>query len=309
MTAKPCARMWQVQAARDGRLLGKELANALRHIADCADCGREQRALSELARRLATVPAPTPDPLRQRRTRQAVLGAWDAHLVRSQEPEPASRSALLVAFAAASVLALAFGYWRRPPKAIAPEHPTAFFDVVAKPGTRWSTRTEGHVTRIAVQDGFAALTVRHPSGHRLLVDLPDGEIEDLGTVFQVEVREQHTVQVSVDQGRVLVRLKSRPGFELTAGQSWHAEPASKPAASPEPRTAITRPPSVNVARPRREPFAAQPKANSAEDDAYLHIVDLLRNGHELEARAKASQYLAQFPRGFRRPEVQSIVAH
>ena len=309
MTAKPCARMWQVQAARDGRLLGKELANALRHIAECGDCSREQRALCELARRLATVPAPAPGPLLLRRTRQAVLGAWDAHLVRSQEPEPASRSALLVAFAAATVVALAFGYRRSQPKAGAPESPAAFFDVVVKPGTRWSTRTESHVTRVTVQDGFAAFTVRHPNAQRLLVDLPDGELEDLGTVFQVEVREQHTVQVSVSQGRVLVRLKSRPAFELTVGQSWQAEPVSKPTAGPEPRPAIARPPSVNVPRPRHEPLAPQPKANSAEDDAYLHIVDLLRNGNELEARAKASQYLAQFPRGFRRPEVQTIADH
>ncbi|MEI9941099.1 MAG: FecR domain-containing protein [Pseudomonadota bacterium] len=325
MTRKVCARLWQVEAARDGRLAGRDLSNALRHRVECADCSQEARALSELRRQIKAIPIQPLDPLLRRRTRQTLLGAWNEQLLGEREPKARRRLALIAACCVAATAALAIGYplARRSARRSEPSAP--FFEVAARPGTVWTARAASNVTRITLQDGFASFTVRRPSGLRMFVDLPDGEIEDLGTVFQVEVQQQRTVHVSVSRGRVFVRLQARPGFELKAGQSWQAEPSSLPAAALPAISAqplITNPPASSasakgqVARIPHErvaaharaaaPAPARSPADTAEDDAYLHIIDLLRNGHELEARSQATQYLARFPNGFRHREVQNI---
>lgn len=322
MTGKRCARLWQVEAVRDGRLAGSDLSNALRHRAECADCGEAARALSELGRQIKGLPSSATDPLLLRRTRQALLGTWNEQLLRGREPKTRRRGALIAASCTAGALALA-AFYPLAHRARSPERATPFFEVVVKPGTRWAARETPHVTRITLQDGVASFTVHRPSGQRMIVQLPDGEIEDLGTVFEVEVQKQRTVQVSVSQGRVLVRLNAQPAFELSSGQSWQAQPSALPSAPPAPLAATASvgaheaPPapakpsrispstSARMAPPQAQP-STQPPADTAEDDAYLQIVDLLRNGHEAEARANAARYLEQFPNGFRRMEVANI---
>jgi len=321
VTRPVCPRLWQVEAAHDGRLAGNELSNALRHRSECRECADEHRALSELHRQIRAVRLPAPTALRVRRTRQALLGAWNEQLLGQRGPSTRSRLVVwsAVVFAAAA-LVLLIAY-----HALRPTMPTAqpadpFFHVVAQPGTQWHAREESNLTRLSLVEGSATFTVRRPIDRRMLLDLPDGEIEDLGTVFEVEVRNQHTVHVAVSQGRIAVRLNALPEFELSAGQSWQSwQPAPAPAPAPDstaPASAEAAvppkhlPDSTTSVRPRTERSAAMNlKTDSAEDDAYLHIVDLLRNGHELEARAKAAQYLAQFPNGFRRVEVEQIVRH
>src|SRR3954452_22706187 len=66
-----CPRLWQVEAARDGRLANSDLSNALRHRAECSECAQAARALSELGLRLKALPVQPTEPLVKRRTRQA----------------------------------------------------------------------------------------------------------------------------------------------------------------------------------------------------------------------------------------------
>ena len=62
-------------------------------------------------------------------------------------------------------------------------------------------------------------------------------------------------------------------------------------------------------QPGQPPNAKDALAEKAEDDAYLHIVDLLQRGRTEEARTAAKDYLLRFPNGFRRVEVLNIATH
>jgi hypothetical protein len=168
---------------------------------------------------------------------------------------------------------------------------------------------------VTLSDGFASFSVRAHGRRRVIIALPDGELEDLGTVFEVEVRARHTQRVAVREGRVSVRLDGHAPFELSAGESWVAEPVALSSVS-APALAESAPlPSASVkasavpTRPKALRPNEPPLASSAEDDAYLRIVELLRSGHSVQAKAQAKQYLARFPNGFRRPEVESVLAH
>ncbi|HEY1537554.1 MAG TPA: hypothetical protein VGF76_26220, partial [Polyangiaceae bacterium] len=148
--------------------------------------------------------------------------------------------------------------------------------------------------------------------------------------------------VAVSEGRVSVRLNGRPTISLGAGQAWDAEPAPPssalelaasgaatltPAAGPRPAAAkdgaraparSEKPvPQARSSAALEAPVAPAPSAQDslpapstqgtkAEDDAYLHIVDLLREAKDAEARARAKDYLLRFPNGFRRIEVLNI---
>jgi len=240
MSPPPCQRLWQVEAARDGRLAGSDLSNALRHRAECPDCARAARALGELGQNLKTLPVQPTDTLQRRRTRQALLGAWNAHLLSEPPSKFRPRVALGVAACTLAGVALAVGY----------------------PLVRGAAHSPGSVG---------------------------------------------------------VQQKTQPGFEPKPPEPARAEPSSEPVLqlqsanvepNREPTSAKPHPSPTSatggIVRPERVHAATQPPINSAEDNAYLQIVELLRSGRVAEARAKSAQYLHLFPNGFRRPEVEKI---
>lgn len=59
-------------------------------------------------------------------------------------------------------------------------------------------------------------------------------------------------------------------------------------------------------RSEETPNAKEALSEKAEDETYLHIVDLLQRGRSDEARRAAKDYLLRFPNGFRRVEVLNI---
>ncbi len=167
----------------------------------------------------------------------------------------------------------------------------------------------------------------------------------MGTVFDVRVAEQHTKHVAVSEGRVSVRLNGQPTVSLGAGEAWDSEPTlrrrpERSRARCEQRSAARlpalrrkrQPPRASISAPSHSekpvtrarssaaleaPASPAPSAQDslpapssqstkAEDDAYLHIVDLLREAKDTEARARAKDYLLRFPNGFRRIEVLNI---
>jgi hypothetical protein len=195
-------------------------------------------------------------------------------------------------------------------------------------GARWSERNSAREERIRLDDGTLSLDVKHDRApKRLVLQVPDGEIEDLGTVFSVTVEKARTRRVIVRDGRVAVRLRGRPVVIVAAGETWESDP---------PRARQRKPPSATAeALPNRscagaasweqamsafeagrydeaaEAFGAFSNAcggdRRTEDAAYLEIVALARAGRKAEARAAAERYLAGFPQGFRRKESEAFL--
>src|SRR6478736_3652179 len=109
-----CPRLFEVEALRDGRLAGAELARFQSHLGLCSVCAAEARALDALALDLL---APSDfgeaDELHVRRERTRLMAAFDAGLMPTARPR-AGRSWFVPAFALGllSVLGvLAFIFW------------------------------------------------------------------------------------------------------------------------------------------------------------------------------------------------------
>ncbi|HTQ04754.1 MAG TPA: hypothetical protein VMI54_12900 [Polyangiaceae bacterium] len=339
-SSPPCPRSWEVEAVRDGRLGERDAASLARHLETCAACAEEQRRLDELTRDFARLPSPRLDAVAGRRIRQRVLADHNAWLF--AQDRPASRR-LALSLAAALLVLGAGAAWRfaaghRAKVALVAAEPPKV-EVVASADARWSRRSAPHEVRIALETGELELTIkRHAPTDRVFILLPDGEIEDVGTVLTVTSHGGVTEAVRVAQGRVVLRLRDRPPLALAAGESFErAAPAvTQPVAPARPEEASDtassaasandrpearrRPPvppvshraAASVASAPEVPTAAPPVSSAqaatplAEDDAYLHVVELVREGRVEDARAAAKSYLLRFPNGFRRVEVLDI---
>lgn len=331
-----CPRTWEIEAARDGRL-GEEAKERIDlHAGRCAECRRERDDLDRLARALRALPFAEPDDLAQRRTRQEVLRACDAEIAGRSIP-PARRGtrfrAARVAFAVAVACVFAFAFangWRArhgseglPPTSSAG---TTVVDAVGDVDSIWSRVQESGVERIDLSAGTLHLRVRRPpNGRRVVVHVPDGEIEDVGTTFHVTVARGRTRSVVVDEGRVSVRLASAAPVFVDPGSPW-SSPDSAPPTSVEGTTVDAGPrTSTRDAIPTTSPSLAKghvpestvhavpptsdssaPSADSEEDATYLRVVHLAREGRDDDARAAAREYLRKFPEGFRRREMERI---
>ena len=77
-----CPRLFEAEAARDGRLAGAELTRFQTHLGVCAICAREVQALEALGDALREPDGPTKfDELQVRRERSRLLAAFDASLM------------------------------------------------------------------------------------------------------------------------------------------------------------------------------------------------------------------------------------
>ena len=332
--SKPCARSWQVEAARDGRLTGKDLASALRHRETCAECTAAAARLAELGAGIAELPAQPFAALTARRVRQNLLAAFNETVLDPPRAKSVPRRAWLLAFGLVGALG-GFYFWvgQRARPSVTQTRLISAVEVHASAGARFTDQLENGLDRVVFDDGQASFTV-HPHPNRpVLIALPDGELEDLGTIFDLSVREGHTQTISVSTGRIAVRLRERAPFTLTAGESWQREPAASavpsiapgPSATPPVSSAAPAAPTSNsgsngrastraLAHAAAAPSASQkapsisPSSDStkAEDDAYLEIIGALRGGKTARAHALAKSYLLRFPSGFRRIEVLNI---
>jgi hypothetical protein len=131
--------------------------------------------------------------------------------------------------------------------------------VRADGGARWSRQVEARLDKIILHSGALSIRVDQAgSKRRLLVLLPDGELEDIGTTFSVRADAGHTTRVTVQEGSVVLRLHGQLPIALVAGDSW----------SPPPAPAVTlkapAPPSTPGRRvPRAAPDAAAPRIHAA----------------------------------------------
>jgi hypothetical protein len=317
MTRAPCARLWEVEAARNGQLTGHALTAHQRHAGDCSECTDAARYYDSLARALQQ-DTEAVDEVAMRRIRLALMqrAALLAHppTPRSFNAPNAKRWALGVVALTIGVL-LAFQGLRWPS---AQHEPVAVTTADAR--SQWS-RHHGHqVERIELHEGEFNLAVHRQAGDpRVIFLVPDGEIEDLGTTFKVSVHGGHTVEIAVTEGAVLYRPLSQAPLRLSAGMSWRPRATTNvqttatvvvPSATPTiPKTMVH-----SNARMHRDARAASEVASSddhtaMEDAAYLQLLALVREGRDAEARLAAATYLRNFPNGFRSIEVQRIAQH
>lgn len=320
-----CARTWEIEAARDGRLSDAAKVALDRHVERCAVCRKEMDDLEGLGRALGEVEVPDVDDIALRRLRQRVLRRADAEIAgRSIPPARPRRASFVMAPVALAVALVALLFWSSGRNAVLSPAPavvaTTTVDAIGDGDARWSKRTEGETERVDLSDGTLRLRVRKaPNGRKVVVRVPDGEIEDLGTIFHVVVRDGVTQRVAVEEGRVTIRLRNTAPITIASGQTWErAEPSTSvatalPVVVPPSTSPASSVPSTPAAHQR--PTAAANEASSAlavpahgdeEDAAYLRAVRLVREGRKSEARDAARDYLRRFPDGFRREEMGRI---
>jgi hypothetical protein len=280
---------------------------------------REDRPTTDLLSRL---PGVDMDDVAIRRLRQRVLDAVaDERPARTRSTEVGKRLAIAVITAtviAGSLVVGAVALW--PPRQGVDQRPAFAANVLAEVFTeggtvgRWSRRVSDGTEWIELAEGHFHLRVReHGPGERIAVQVPDGRIEDVGTLFDVVVSKVRTTRVVVEEGSVVLRLEGAPAVTLMAGQVW--EPPHEAVAddvAPPPGPALHPASDVRATgtgRGHRHRSEESPNAvdQRAEDEAYLNVIRLLHAARRNEARVAARDYLRRFPDGFRREEMRDVI--
>jgi FecR protein len=338
MKPAACPRLFEVEAARDGRLGSAELASFRLHAARCADCSREAEALDALAAALGAMPTRPADDLHARRERTRLLTEFNRGVV---APAPQRRRAAWVA--AALLVTIGVVLLRVLHRASPSLASNAVVRAIGP--TVWSESVQGSVDRIRLEQGALWIHVDHSTepARRLVVLLPDGELEDIGTTFTVQAAGERTTRVAVEDGRVVLRLRGHLGVEIGRGETWtpvgqpkaaacasaspEADPSSGVSAARPARSATPR-----ASEPRSDPLidfraamaafnagdnaaaaaafarfvADHPRDPQAQDAAYLRVIALQRAGAGNAMKQAAADYLERYPNGFRRTEVQKL---
>ncbi|MGH7440999.1 MAG: FecR domain-containing protein [Polyangiaceae bacterium] len=233
MSAPSCPRLFEAEAMRDGRLGDAQRASFERHTVKCPACAREVQELDRLAGRLRTTLREPGDELGSRRERTRLLAAFDRELLAPKRSgHPAWRRVLWPATAVALMAALLL-VWRVRPRGERPARIEALPAVVyADPATAWSEAVDGNREVVTLDHGALSIRVDHAaSARRLVVALPDGELEDTGTTFMVSADGGRTTRVAVQEGSVVLRLRGQTPIGVGAGGVW--TPAAPPATASE----------------------------------------------------------------------------
>jgi hypothetical protein len=239
MRTRPCQRAWQAEAVRDGRLSGAEENGFVIHAGQCPSCAAEVGRLEQLGNALRAMRTQRLDDLAARRQRQRLLAALDAVVIGPPRRRffwrPAAVAALLL-------FGIAFGVLLglRTPTA-APPISSRFVVELESKGARWSRHYEGHLHVVVLEEGL--LSVRSSAkgpDDRLLVRVPDGEIEDVGTEFTVLVGAGRTRRIEVSEGQVVFRAKDGSERGIEAGRRWELDDSAEAMKTPEgpPKTAL-----------------------------------------------------------------------
>lgn len=214
------------------------------------------------------------------------------------------------AFAAAAALAF---FWRRSDLMITSS--AHWVTVTASDGAVYRRVDNGRNVRVTIHAGIVDFEVgEHTDGRLIIVAVPEGEIEDLGTAFSVRVEDQRTTGLTVLQGSIVFRRVGAGALVLEAGQSCDASKRATveamtsdagkgtshttdaPASTSAVLTAqvfgsTTAKP--GAPHPIIAPASAWPSASSgsvadAEDDAFLRVIALGREGRQAAPRPQFS---------------------
>jgi hypothetical protein len=259
MKSTPCPRLFEAAAMRDGRLTGAPRTSFERHTRVCAACAHEVEELEALAEAYRATPSKQADELRSRRERTRLLAAFDRELLVAKGGGEVRHRLVWPAAGMAFVAALLL-VWRVHPWHERPAHVEASRAAVhADPATAWSERVDGDREVVALEHGALSIRVDHAaSAGRLVVILPDGELEDTGTTFMVSADSGRTTRVAVQQGSVVLRLRGQLPIAVGAGDVW--TPAAAPATASACASSTPSSEPSSTAPPRSSPVTsnAQP---------------------------------------------------
>ncbi|HWZ89182.1 MAG TPA: FecR domain-containing protein [Polyangiaceae bacterium] len=304
MTRALCPRLFEVEAASDGRLTGLELANFQRHMTACPACRREAQALAALDEALRAIPTNQLDELQTRREKTRLLAAFDRDLVKPRRHWRARW--LLWPTPIAALVASLFVFWHLRASQPLPAQPARAASVVvhADSTALWSEQTEGPLDQIRLERGSLWLHVDHSSqkARRVVVLLPDGELEDTGTTFTVSAEGGRTTRVAVQDGSVVLRLRGQSAVALGPGETWSPNlppPASACASCAPPPEAL---PSAKLSPPAPtapRPSSAEPVASVLVPDPAIDFraaLAALDAGDNTGAAAAFETFLVKHPR-------------
>lgn len=300
MSATSCPRLFEAEAMRDGRLTGAERTSFERHLTACPTCSQEVDLLETLAKALRASSLNKADELHVRRERTRLLASFDRVLV-----APEHRVAPRRLTWPAAIAALALGVvvvWRMRPGSQPGQASNAV--VRADGAAVWSEHMDGNVERVVLEHGALWIHVDHSSRKGgLVVVLPDGELEDTGTTFTVGTADGHTTRVAVQEGSVVLRIRSRPSMTIAAGDAWirDVQPAvsARTSSAASPADATRNGPPSPTAPSTASPRSPGPLASALAPDpsvdfrAAMAALDVGDNRHAAVAFAS---FLVQHPR-------------
>ena len=298
MNGGGCPRLFQAEAVRDGRLDGAERASFERHAASCAECSRETRALEKLSHALSESEPDDADGMRVRRERIRLLAAFDGVLV-APDRHRDKRPLLWLAVVSVGII-LATLVIKRIGAGSGPVQVSSTV-IRASEATVWSKYVVGDREKIILEQGDLWVHVDHSfKQHKLVMTLPDGELEDIGTTFDVSAERDHTTRVAVREGRVLLRLHGRPSLTIGAGETWTPRDPVPPAR--------TEPVPPDPVPPARQPASFVPNApllrSSSSDSArsldisaeFRAAMDALGRGDNCDAARMFEIFLVKHSR-------------
>jgi hypothetical protein len=253
-----CVRLFEAEAMRDGRLSAAEMASFARHTAACSACRDEVRALDVLgeALRASSRDGGQADDLRRLRERTRLVAAFDATLVARRRRTARPLRPALWATAGAAMVAAAVLFARV--RLTRDGGSAAGLVVHASAAAVWSKQSQGDRETVVLESGELWIQVDHARRNtRLVVALPDGELEDTGTTFTVNAANGRTTRVAVREGSVVLRITGKSPRTIGAGATWapsaeESATAESPPASEPPRAAA---PEVS---PRVSPPSSSP---------------------------------------------------
>ena len=227
----------------------------LAHLSNCARCGSEWEAMSQLRRRARELPQHQPRDLAAARARLL-------HAARTQGRPARSKRWLLVASAAVILVAVGLSVaWSTPepsnhgivraPTPAPTSQPNYRASIEGDERARFVRISAQPDEVVRLYEGTITLDVEHlAAGERFRVLTEDAEVEVHGTVFTVEAHADAIDAVHVTEGRVEVRRQTEVPVFLGAGERWRR---------PEP-------PVVTVSR-AETPRRASPREDAREESA------------------------------------------
>lgn len=289
-----CKRWWELDALREHRLSARDAEAFERHVKACPECTSIAARNLHLRNLAARLRDPVIDDLALRRVRGRMLQGLATSNTHFRI------GAFTIAALAVSLttwLVVSPSFHRRQAAtrgSVAPSKSPSDFagTVLSADHAKWLRERVGGLEHVRLADGTLRVHVRRQVvGERFILDLPDGELEVRGTIFNVSVRQGSTTSVRVEEGTVALRIAGHDEQLLGAGQTWIAEPLAVATAATASPLSVEfaaaehrRPPTKAVQVAPLVPSALLPQEDAA--GKYARAIALLSGGHYAEA-AKA----------------------
>ncbi len=255
---------------------GRKEANSelTSHLAECAACAREWKALTQIDDLVRELPAAEVDDSRRQRLRAAIVsGSIKSRATASGRSRRTIWLATSFAAAASFALAAPSLYTRWQARTTAAYHA----EIAPESGAIFARESAAPDEIVRLRSGTLRLKVSPLSaGERFRVLTGSSQVEVRGTSFEVVAEANELRAVRVEHGLVEVRDNAGTVARVGTGQSWRA-----PTAPPDPRAGAPAPLEPEQAHAASTPQlerAVEWKGPAAKPNGAKHVpVDAARN--------------------------------